>query len=550
MIERITHIAEAVILLDGARRYLLAFCCGLGAALALAPLDFLPALAFAFPPVIWLLDGACVHRASARLKNIWVAAKLGWSFGFGYFLAGLWWLGVAFVTGGDEFIWLMPLGVIGLPMALALFMALGFGFAGLLWSGGAMRIVALALGLGASEWLRSWLFTGFPWNSFGQIFANHLVLAQGAALVGAEGLGLFAILLGAAFATLGTGHSASGRFAPPVLALLALGALAGFGAARLGLSGGFTFNPARMPVMADIRLRIVQPNVSEAERRAPGAGQRLLQRYLDLSARGPQAGEVTHLIWPEAPFPFILDREPRALAQITPLLGQRARLITGAIRAEDLAEPDNAGKRVRYFNAMQLYDSAGLQAGYDKRHLVPFGEYLPFERVLRSIGLRNFVDVIGGFTAGTRGDGFDVPGFPPVVPMICYEAIFPHEFDIGKTGSRVLINLTNDAWFGRTPGPYQHLAQARLRAVEFGQPLIRSANSGISVVFDPYGRVVDLIPLNVADILDSHLPIGLETTLYRQSIWYSYGSVMIFLACLVGLGLAAGRGRALNRQVR
>lgn len=548
MIQRIADFAEAVILLDDKRRYALAFGCGAVAALALAPLDVLPALLLAFPPMVWLMDGACLGRGRQRLANIRPAALLGWCFGFGYFLAGLWWLGVAFVTGGEEFIWLMPLGVIGLPMVLALFMALGFGVAGLHWSGGATRIFALAFGLGLSEWLRGWLFTGFPWNAFGQVFANHAVFAQGAALVGAEGLGLLAVLCAAAFATMGTGHGFSSRYTAPVLAIAALATLATFGAMRLTVSGGFAFDAARMPVVPDVRLRLMQPNVSEAERRVPNAGNLLLRRYIELSdrARGPYANglaDITHVIWPEAPFPFILDREPRALDSITKMLGERTVLITGAIRAEDIEAPDANGKRVRYFNAMQIYDQNGLQTGYDKVHLVPFGEYLPFEALLRSLGLRQFVDVIGGFSAGSHRDMLIARGLPPLIPMICYETIFPSELPRQGNGSAVMVNITNDAWFGRTPGPYQHFAQARLRAVEQGHALIRSANSGISVVFDPYGRIAGLIPLNVADILDSVLPAGLETTLYRRTIRYSYGSVMIFLFGLALLGGVLPRSR-------
>jgi apolipoprotein N-acyltransferase len=549
MRQPIADFAEAVILLDDRRRYALAFGCGLVAALALAPLDLLPALLFAFAPMVWLMDGACLGRGRRRAGNFRSAALLGWCFGFGYFLAGLWWLGVAFVTGGEEFIWLMPLGVIGLPMALALFMAFGFGVSGLLWSGNATRIIALAFGLGLSEWLRGWLFTGFPWNAFGQVFANHAVFAQGAALVGAEGLGLIAVLCASAFATIGTGHRFSARYIAPMLAASLLAALAAFGAARLTISGGFAFDAATMPVVQDVRLRLMQPNVSEAERRVPNAGNLLLRRYLELSdrTRGPQGNglaDVTHLIWPEAPFPFILDREPRALDAITKTLGERTVLITGAVRAEDIEAPEPGGKRPRYFNAMQIYDQNGLQSGYDKVHLVPFGEYLPFEAVLRSMGLRQFVDVIGGFSAGNRRETLIAKGLPPIIPLICYEAIFPTELPILANGSAVIVNITNDAWFGRTPGPYQHLAQIRLRAVEQGYSVIRNANSGISVIFDPYGRIVGLIPLGVADILDSVLPAGLETTLYRQTIRYSYGSVMILLLGLVLLGGSLWRSRS------
>jgi apolipoprotein N-acyltransferase len=187
---------------------------------------------------------------------------------------------------------------------------------------------------------------------------------------------------------------------------------------------------------------------------------------------------------------------------------------------------------------MQAYDRNGIIAGYDKRHLVPFGEYLPFENQLRAIGLRQFVNVIGGFTAGNMQRRLEVPGLPRLLPLICYEIIFPGEFELGAQPAEFMLNITNDAWFGFTPGPYQHLAQARLRAVEFGMPVIRAANSGISAVIDPYGRFIGKTALGKTDILDAPLPKALSSTLYRQVIWFSYGTVMICFGLFAALGLA------------
>jgi apolipoprotein N-acyltransferase len=529
------YLAEHVILLEGWHRAALAFLAGIVAALSLQPLNVLPALALSFPALVWLMDGLAVP---GRKRLAIEAFTIGWCFGFGYFLAGLWWLGAAFVIGGEQFVWLLPLGVVGLPAGLAIFMGLGVMLARGLWSSGPWRVFALAFGLGMSELARAQVLTGFPWNGFGQAFADHLVLAQGASLIGAEGLGLFAIVVFAAPATLGTGRSSSARWALPALAATLLIALAVFGFMRLQPTGGSRSDLDRIAMVPGVKLRIMQPNVAQEEKNHPGSAAGILERYLQLSDRatGPQntgIGDVTHLFWPEAPFPFVLDREPRALEAITTRLSGGTVLITGSIRAEEA--PDQ-WRRFRFFNSIQVLDRNGLIGGYDKVHLVPFGEYLPLENLLRTIGLEPFVRVIGGFSAGPERKPLDIPGLPGAIPVICFETIFPRELAASVTGGAVFVNVTNDAWFGRTPGPYQHLAQARLRSIEFGQPMIRAANSGVSAVIDPHGRVLASLPLDRADVIDSPLPAGLAGTLYSQTIWYSYATVMILLAVLGLLG--------------
>jgi apolipoprotein N-acyltransferase len=541
----LAFLAETIVLLEGWHRRFVAALAGVVAALALPPLSILPALAIAFPILVWLIDGTTGHGSRPGLGRLVAAFGVGWWFGFGYFLAGLWWLGVAFVVGGDDFIWLLPLGVVGLPAGLAFFSAIGAVIARLLWSGGALRILALAFGFGVSEFLRGHILTGFPWNAFGQAFADHLLLAQNAAWIGAEGLGLLAILIFAAPATLATGRTRAAKALPCVVAGFVLLAMAAYGLARLLPTGGLTADPDRMVFVPEVRLRVVQPNIAQTDKSKPRAGQDILNRHLALSAsagggEGELGNDITHLIWPEAPFPFVLDREPRALAQISSLLGPNAVLITGAIRAED--EP-SLPRRYRYFNSIQIFAQDGLVGTYDKVHLVPFGEYLPFGDWLRRLGIQEFVDVIGGFSASPRRQPLDVPGLPSIVPVICFETIFPRELAMGDVGPAIFINVTNDAWFGQTPGPYQHLAQARLRAIEFGFPMVRAANSGISALIDPYGRDLVRLPLGRSQIFDSRLPAPLASTLYRATISYSFVSVMSLLGLVVLVGQITRRRR-------
>ncbi|MGH6869548.1 MAG: apolipoprotein N-acyltransferase, partial [Methylocella sp.] len=389
----------------------------------------------------------------------------------GYVLAGLWWLGAAFLVEADKFAWALPLGVAGLPAALAIFPGLGFMIARLLWMPGAGRLFALAAGLSFAEWLRGHVLTGFPWNTFGMALGGNLVTAQLASIVGLYGLTVIAILIFSAPAVLGEKsamHGARRRLPPPIAAAaLAFAAICAFGALRLAAT---TVAP-----VASVKLRIMQPNLAQDAKFRPENKARILSLYLTLSARGESdrsgLDDVTALIWPESAFPFILSRDAGALAEIGAVLPQDTVLVTGAARADD--ESGHA----RYFNAIQVIASGGhILDSYDKVHLVPFGEYLPFEAVFDRLGMRQFVHVPGGFEAGSKSRLLVVPGLPAVAPLICYEAIFPGEVvPAGASRPGLLLNVTNDGWFGMTPGPYQHFAQARLRAIEEGLPLIRAA---------------------------------------------------------------------------
>ncbi|MCA3597248.1 MAG: apolipoprotein N-acyltransferase [Methylobacterium sp.] len=543
------YLAGHIALLEGRTRALAAFLSGLLAALALPPVSALPALAIAFPLLVWLLDGA--NEGGFR-RMMRAAFLIGWCFGFGYFLGGFWWLGAAFIIGGEQFVWLLPLGVIGLPAGLAFFPAFGVMIARMIWSAGPFRFASLAFGLGASEWARAQWFSGFPWNGFGQVFSDHLWLAQGAALIGAEGLGLFALVVFATPAALGTGRSFAGRVLPVGLAVLALAALAAHGALRLAPTGGVRPDLATLPIVPDVKIRIVQPNIAQEDKNRGGSGPEILRRYLELSDRATGAharglADVTHLFWPEAAFPFILDREPRAIEAIARALATGGTiLVTGAIRAEEAPE---TARRFRFYNSIQMLDRDGLQATYDKVHLVPFGEYLPVENLLRGMGLEQFVRVLGGFSAGERRRPLDIPGLPGSLPMICFETIFPHELAPAEGSRPVMVNVTNDAWFGPTSGPYQHFAKARLRTIEFGLPMIRAANSGISAVIDPYGRIVAQGPLGETEVIDAPLPAPGEQTLYLQTIWYSYATVMSLLGAAgsLGFGLQRWNRRRISR---
>jgi apolipoprotein N-acyltransferase len=521
------RLADWVILSWGWQRRLFALGAGACGALALAPFGLWPLMAIPMFAAIWLIDGA---TSQGRASTLWRAFCDGWWWGFGYHLAGLWWLGAAFLVEADRFAWAMPLGVIALPAGLALFSALAFAMARLIWSGGPSRILAFALALALTEWLRGHVFTGFPWNSHGMALAENLALAQTASITGLYGLTLLAALALAAPAVLATGATAIGRWAPPTLAVLLLAAMGAFGLWRLPV--------APSPLVPDVRLRILQPNLPQDAKFRPEAGEAILSRYLALSDRatGPRTlglQDVSHLIWPESAFPFLLARAPGALSRIQAALPAQATLITGAARAGEVLPGES---RPPIYNSIQVITKHdGIVASADKHHLVPFGEYLPaiFDRLLRSVGLKEFVAIPGGFASASELKSLRIPRLPLASPLICYEVVFPGSVIPRGARPGLLLNVTNDGWFGRTTGPHQHFAQARLRAIEEGLPLVRAANTGISGVVDGYGRTIARLELGREDVLDSGLPRALASTVYSRV----GDGVFVLLTVIVASGI-------------
>ena len=351
-LKRLIH---AIVLSWGWRRWLIAFAAGALSALAMAPINAWPMLFLTFPVLVWLIDGAGV----GRWGGVTAAAAIGWWFGFGYFIAGLYWIGFAFLVDAPTFGWMLPFAVIGLPAVAAIYTALGVALARMLWTRGALRIVALGVGLTATEWLRGYALTGFPWNAFGYALTTPLALAQSASLFGVWGLTFIAVVVSASPATMTDDPAETRRpWWPFALSVVVLAAMGGYGAVRLART------PTRF--VEGVHLRIMQPNLQQDVRFNYAARQEVMNRYVALSSRAatPQAQglhDVTQLIWPELSFPFFLTRETDALAQITQLLPQNTVLITGAMR---LADPDNPAE----FGRLQL-DLRHRSPGLDSRDL-------------------------------------------------------------------------------------------------------------------------------------------------------------------------------------
>jgi len=528
--------------LTGWRAMGAAFFAGAVSVLAMAPYHFWPVMLATFPVLVWLLDGCFSSPGrswSVSREELTAAAKIGWAFGFGYFLAGLYWIGYAFLVEAEIFAWLLPFAVTLMPAGLALFFAAAAMMAGPIWRLGPARLFALAISLGVTEWLRGEILTGFPWNVPGYALTSSDAQMQWASVFGVNGLTLIAVLIfsspAAVWAVDGMRASSSAkRFGTPILMALVL--------ASGTLWGHLRLQAHDIQFVDGVRLRIVQPNIPQKEKWKPENRAAIFQKHLRVSRKGAADGKingVTHLIWPESALPFLLEETPEALNAISAVMPAGSVFITGAARAK--RERKAAGgqtDRLHVFNSLFVMDDMSrMLARYDKVHLVPFGEYLPFQDAMESIGLEQLVRLRGGFSAGSGSRLTMAPNIPPFISLICYEIIFPGAIrERGPREKRTapgwMLNLTNDAWFGDSAGPHQHFHHARIRAVEQGLPLVRAANNGITAVVDSLGRIVARLPRNTDSALDSGLPRATPNNAFVN--WGGY----IFLMLLILLGSA------------
>ncbi|MSP43666.1 MAG: apolipoprotein N-acyltransferase [Alphaproteobacteria bacterium] len=500
-----------------------AFVAGVGACLALAPLHWAPVLLFSFTTLIWLMDGVSTVTGWRGAR---AAAARGWWFGFGFFLPGLYWTGFALTVDPESFGVFIPVAVLALPAGLALLYALALALARPSWrAASAARIPLLAVCWSIGEWLRGHLFTGFPWNLIGYVWsadaAPLMNVLQSASFLGIYGLGLITLLIAGLPAVLANGGVGQPRVALPLLGgVILLAGLSVYGASRLA-----------QPAPADVdgvRLRIVQPSIAQAAKWLPEQRAAIFRTLMDLSST-PSALPPTHIIWPEAATPFFLQQSEAALAQMARLVPASGAVITGAPRLGD----GNAGASPVYNSVLAVDGDGGVAAIYDKAHLVPFGEYLPFPAIFSAIGLKKLTADLGSFSAGPGPQTLHAPGIPDFSPLICYEIIFPEQIIAQGVRPAWILNVTNDAWFGDTSGPQQHLVQARMRAVEQGLPLIRAANNGISGVFDAYGRNRGQLVLNQRGIIDTALPGALHATLYAlYGNYVFYFLILLFVAVI------------------
>ena len=520
---------------------MLAIAAGAASVLAMAPFFMWPVLAATLPILVWLIDGAGDSRRALRASFV-----AGWGFGFGYFFAGLFWIGEAFLVEAEIFAWLLPFAVTVMPAGLALFYGAAAAAARRWWQPGLPRLLVLALTLAAAEWLRGHVLTGFPWNVLGYALTFNLPAMQAAAVLGIYGLTLWTVIAFAAPAVLAADAAAREpglrAFIPGSLMLgVVLVVAIGYGTVKL-----------REPPATDVpgvRIRVVQPSIPQREKWQPSNQREIFLTHLALSRTAPDGrtddlAGITHLVWPEAAMPFLPLSTPEALEAIGALLPDGTHLLTGALR---LDEPKPGQTRRDAYNSLMAFDTNGsLTTLYDKIHLVPFGEYLPLQNLLERIGLQQLTRMRGGFAKGvTPRPLIAVPGLPPTGALICYEAIFPAAVVQGGERPGLLLNVTNDGWFGNTTGPRQHFHQARVRAVEEGLPLVRAANNGISALIDGDGRILQRLSLDQRGVFDARLPSARPTPVYARA-----GDLVFLVNALLFLvGVAAmSRDRTVTKS--
>lgn len=465
----------------GKWQLLLALCAGILLAMVQAPWSFPPAFFVSLPILFMLFEGA---HSYCR------AGLIGWFAGLGYFAMTLSWIVEPFLVDVAKHGWMAPFALFFMGAGLALFWALAFRVA---WGKG---MVAFVVFWTMAELARAYIFTGFPWGLIAYGWVDT-PLIQITSLIGVHGLGAVT-LLASVLLVRGKG----------LIGVLIFATLWGAGSYRLS-----TPTPIRTEPFT---VRILQPNVAQEQKWLPEFAEVFYQRQLDLSAKLAQS-PPDMVIWPEAAVPFIPDRRADLTQQI-------ANTVDGAVTLLGARRIDEDGN---WFNSIALIDQLGnISARYDKHHLVPFGEYIPFSRHLTWTGIDALTGL--GFSAGDGPQVIDDGKTPPFLPLICYEAIFPQH---ARTAIRPdwIIQITNDAWFGHFSGPYQHFAQAQVRAIEQGLPLARSANTGISGMIDPFGRIVASLPLGEMGVVDAVLPGALPKTFYSKTgDWL----VLVFLVLL------------------
>ncbi|MEI4470789.1 apolipoprotein N-acyltransferase [Frigidibacter sp. MR17.24] len=483
------------------------------AALGQAPLGLwvvtLPALAVIFARVV-----AAPRARTAGALALWAGA--------GHFATAMFWIVEPFMVEPERDGWMAPFALPMMAFGMALFWALPAMGAHRLGGEGdrgrAGRLAALAVLLALSDLLRGYIFTGFPWALFGHVWIGSPV-AQLAALGGPVALSLLTVGLAALAA------AAPRRGGLAAVAIVAA-AWAG-GAWRLSTLPGVAPDA---PV-----IRLVQPNAAQALKWLPGMPQHFFERLLALTAQSPEAGRPRPdlVLWPETSVAWPLNDPGPVLGMIADAAGGPP-VVVGIQREE--------GRR--YYNSLAVIGPGGaVGAVYDKHHLVPFGEYIPFGDLAARFGITAFAAQMGsGYSAGPGPQIIDFGGaIGPALPLICYEAVFPQDILDAPGRPRWLLQATNDAWFGSLAGPYQHLAQARLRAVEQGLPLLRVANTGVSAVIDAGGRVLASLPLDTEGMLDARLPPSLAPTPYARTGDLPVAGLL--LVALAGLVLRRRRQR-------
>lgn len=494
--------------LRGWQRNIVAFLLGVSATFTLAPFYIFPLIIPAYAGLFLL-----VNNTSSRKRSF----ADGWWWGWGFYISGLYWFCIALLTDAEKFAWAIPFALFGLNAIIALYPAIACLIFFVLFRGrkttGSNRLLPIIHCLGFSlvwlfvEYARGHLFSGFPWNLAGYAFGFIDVSLQSASIFGAYGLTLFAVLLGVSVAIIRTNRIFTGVVWGVFFLVL--------------VYGYFRLENSQEGKDSGSVLRLVQADIKQHHKWNPDLQQQNLEEYIKLT-QSVGIEKVTHVVWPETAVPYALRSDTPLTRYIGAALPSGISLVTGTLRMEGWKET------AEYYNSVVMINNRGQIIGnYDKHALVPFGEFLPFRFLIpKSLKLP-----VGDkdFSTGEGAQTVNWAGIPPVSPLICYEGIFP-EFAVNKSHRPDwLLNITNDAWFGMSSGPYQHFEMARMRSVEQGLPLVRVGNTGITAYIDEYGRIKQQIGLGEKGIID----IFLKQSSLNDTTYIIYGNFIIYISLCI-----------------
>jgi apolipoprotein N-acyltransferase len=490
----------------GWRRILVAIGFGCFGALAFPPISFFPILWLCFPALVVLLQG-CMNWKQALVT--------GWAFSFGLLMCGLYWIAASMFVDIAQFWWAVPLSVAGLPAVFSIYYGVAMMLAWTCGVRGFSGVMGAALWWFLADCTRGHAFSGFPWNLEGYAWSAALPMLQITSVIGIYGLTL--LTLAAAFLPALCLENGKKPHATILASLVVLALCGVWGETRL-MQNPTTDVPG-------VRLRIVQPNVDQKLKWLPENLEPNFQELLDFTS-APGAKPITHIVWPETAATFYLAEDPARRAMIADHLPAGGSLISGVVR-RDLSE----ASQLQFHNSLITIDSNGdVTSEYDKHHLVPFGEYIPYRSAL-PFALKPLIHMGVDFTPGDSAATLHVAGLPSFSPLVCYEVIFTGDVIPQNDRPQMLINVTNDGWYFNTAGPYQHFAMARVRAIEEGMPLVRSANTGISGVIDSYGRVTARLGIGIKGYTDADLPASIPPTFFERHretpLWILFGALAL-----------------------
>jgi len=522
------RLRDGLMSLTAEKAWLVLIVLGLFSGLSASPIYFFPALIIGLTGLIWMLDVSIDAEKPGR-SGFWRAFLFAWA----YLGIGVFWVAFAFWNRGGVYVFFGPLVAIGGGAFLAAF----WGLAGALYARlklrGPVRILTFAVVILAAEAAKGLPFTQFPWNLPAHVFPAGGAVSQSAAWFGAWGLSFIVLILFSSPAALAGRGSVTQKRLPVLISLLALSALYAGGTHRLG--------QASVRYQPDLTFRLVNADIDQQDKWAPGGEDLVRTRYLNLTA-SEGIDDVTHVIWPEGALPLFLIEDSASIAALTEILTQDQTLLAGTPRRERVADDE-----VRYYNSLVAMTFSGerprVTGLYDKVLLVPFGEFVPLGNLISSLGIRPLQELVAGYSRGLDFVTLENAGAPAFFPMICYEAVFSGIVPGGPDRPAWMLNISNDAWFGPTAGPRQHLNITRYRAIETGLPIVRLASRGYSGVIDPYGRMPVRIDRRYEGVTDAALPLPASTTIYQMT------SGLLFWALYI-LGIFAVSAIVMQRRLQ